>query len=180
MSDRDQMNRFATEGIGPMEQTALKSVVCRSERPFEDLSETELFKWLEEALAAQRIDLEIVSLVCQELRHTGGKVRDARRMIRKAGGREIRWLTGARYRVKNIAENYDFENGARNCKVYFILLTDDRETPMPWGLYIGQTFRKIETRFEQHLDLTHPRHSGVVARRGRELLYSPRIPQVTC
>jgi hypothetical protein len=133
-----------------------------ADRPFQGNDEAQLFEFLKTALSQPRI----------ELREIGGRVRDARRMITLAGGREIRWLKGARHRVRELAENYEFERGARNCKVYFILLTEEQLTPKPWGLYIGQTSKRIEVRFDEHLDPTNPRRSRHVTRRGWQVLYS--------
>jgi hypothetical protein len=60
----------------------------------------------------------------------------------------------------------------RNCKVYFILLTEDRMTPRPWGLYIGQTVKKIEDRYAIHMDDNNSKHSKKVNNRGWQILYS--------
>jgi hypothetical protein len=58
------------------------------------------------------------------------------------------------------------ERGAKH-SIYVILLQDGRR-PDPWGLYVGQTSRDPDLRFDQHK--AGYKSSGAVRRFGRRLL----------
>ena len=78
-------------------------------------------------------------------------------------------------------EGFDYDQGrGAHHKVYFILLCSGGRSgpPHPWGIYVGQTSRKLEVRLSQHLDENHHLRSRVVTRRGWDLLGSVcrRVP----
>ena len=64
--------------------------------------------------------------------------------------------------------------GARGAghSVYVVLL-QDRRRPQPWGLYVGQTSRDPDLRFDQHK--AGIRAAGSVLKRGLEVLTGPAL-----
>jgi hypothetical protein len=143
------------------------------ERPFEDWPKSELLNCFESALSQPEMNLEISTLVINEIKSRGENVEDLRGRLLEVGASEIDWLKGARHRVLNLVNRFKTQKPkAKNCKVYFVLLTEDRETPCPWGLYVGETFEKIENRFSIHLTENSKLKSRHVYRRGWQVLYS--------
>ena len=97
----------------------------------------------------------------------------AKEKIRQKGKKIITWLPGARYRVGHLMNNFKYTGKVRGSyKVYFILLNEYNKRPPMWGLYIGQTGKKIEDRYEQHLDPDCQLRSRKVTKRGTQILYS--------
>jgi hypothetical protein len=143
------------------------------DKPFIDWPPEMLFKCLKVALKQDKINLEIASLIWRHLKTVDGNHEKAKEIILKAEGNLIPWLSGLHYRISHLAKTFKPKKlKGKNCKVYFILLTEERTTPKPWGLYIGQTFRPIEDRFTQHLDENNKKKSGHVYRRGWQVLDS--------
>lgn len=58
------------------------------------------------------------------------------------------WLGKARRAALSLRATTRGASGAKQ-SVYVILLHDDRR-PDPWGLYVGQTSRDPDMRFDQH------------------------------
>ena len=128
-----------------------------------------------EAFGEEPVNLELLSFAKSEFRERGENFEAISELLRAENVRAIPWLKGLKYRVRNLVETFDWEPGSgRNTKVYFILLCPDgiSGAPHPWGLYVGQTYRKIEVRLSQHLDEAHRLRSRKVTRRGWGLLYS--------
>ena len=170
----DDPPRIQSKKTSPRRQNAsgITLIDYSHERPFEDWKAEDIFRYLKTALARQPMDLEISTLIVRELKIRDGDVKRARVEIKQSGGQEISWHNGVRYRVQSLRDQFEPSNKyPKNCKVYFILLTKDRETPKPWGIYIGQTSKKIEKRFSVHLDENDKLGSRIVRRRGWQLLY---------
>ena len=75
------------------------------------------------------------------------------------------WLDDARKAARRVRHSPE---GGPYC-VYVILLYDHRPPEGRWGLYVGQTFRTAQERFEQHVS-GHRLASKVVTRFGVRLL----------
>ena len=170
----DERRRIQRKKPSPQRQDASgKSFIDYSlERPFGDWADADIFRYLKTALSLQPMNLEISTLIVNELKVRDGDVKRARMEIKQSGGQEIFWHNGVHYRVQSLRDQFEPSSKyPKNCKVYFILLTKDRETPVPWGMYIGQTSKKIEKRFSVHLDENDNLGSRIVRRRGWQLLY---------
>jgi hypothetical protein len=143
------------------------------DKPFEAWPEGSLLKCLDAALAEMPMNLEISTLIVNELKGRGVDIKRVRKTIEKLEGQEIPWLIGSRYRVESLMARFKpSDRYPKNCKVYFILLTVDRNTPEPWGIYIGQTSKKIENRLAVHFDENSMQGSNHVRERGWQILYS--------
>jgi hypothetical protein len=145
------------------------------DRPLEGLSVSIIMGLAKEALGEEPVNLELLSFAKSEFRERGENVEAISELLRTENVKSIPWLKGLKYRVRHLVETFDWEPGpGRNTKVYFILLCPDgiNGASHPWGLYVGQTYRKIEVRLSQHLDKGHRLRSRKVTRRGWGLLYS--------
>ena len=143
------------------------------ERPFEGWSYDQLFRCMDAALTFNPIKIEICTLILDEANLAGHNTKKFQEKVRDLGVKDISWLRGARSRVQSLMEEFGGPvKKPKNCKLYFILLTTERSTPVPWGVYIGQTSRKIEDRFAVHLDPSDPKGSSKVRKKGWQLLYS--------
>lgn len=76
------------------------------------------------------------------------------------------WLAKARRAALSLTAQTRRARGARH-SVYVVLLHDERRAD-PWGLYVGQTSRDPDLRFDQHK--TGYKASGPVRRFGMRLL----------
>lgn len=143
------------------------------ERPFEAWPEPDISNCFENALSQDPINLEICTLIINELKERDIDASEVIGKLQQLGGQVIPWLKGARHRIQHHVATFE-QSGElpRNCKVYLILLTEDRETPEPWGVYIGQTSKKIEKRLAVHFEDGNPHGSLKVRSRGWQLLYS--------
>ncbi len=143
------------------------------ERPFEDWSEPDLYNCFESALSQELINLEICTLIINELKDRRVNTSILIGELQQYGGQVIPWLKGARHRIQHHVFTFQTSGKRpRNCKVYLILLTEDRETPKPWGIYVGQTSKKIEKRLAVHFEDGNSHGSRKVRARGWQLLYS--------
>ena len=141
--------------------------------PLEDWSLKDVFECLNSALALKIQNLEISTLIYRHLKYDNNNSKKVKNIILQNGAHIVPWLFGVKARIKNIQKTFKFSSQyPKNCKVYFILLNLDRETPQPWGLYIGETFQKVERRFSEHTDPTNKRRSRHVCKRGWQILYS--------
>ena len=114
-------------------------------RPFEKWPETELSNCFESALSQPKSNLEICTLIIIEIKERNGNTKEVEKKLEVAGGKIIPWLKGARHRIQHHVSSFKASRQLpRNCKVYLILLTEDLETSSPWGIYVGQTSKKIE------------------------------------
>ena len=76
------------------------------------------------------------------------------------------WLAKARRAALTLTAQTRRARGARH-SVYVVLLHDERRAD-PWGLYVGQTSRDPDLRFDQHK--TGYKASGAARRFGLRLL----------
>jgi hypothetical protein len=76
------------------------------------------------------------------------------------------WMSAALRAARTLRASTTSSNGAKH-SVYVILLHDCRR-PRPWGLYVGQTSRDPDWRFDQHK--AGYKSSGHVRRFGVRLL----------
>ena len=144
-----------------------------AEGPLFSWSESHLNQCIAAAVRPQARNLEVITLAIRELKNQGFSDLAAKEALAKSGLTEIPWLEGLRYRMQTLRNEFNFDpKGNRSCKVYFILLTEADQDLTIRGLYVGQTFRKIETRFQQHKNPDCKARSGIVLRRGHQLLYS--------
>ena len=143
--------------------------------PLEGLSSSIIIELAKDAVAEKPINLELLSFAKSEFQKRGESSEAISELLKVENVETIRWLNGIKYRVAHLVKTFNWEQGpGRNNKVYFVLLCSDgiSGAPHPWGLYVGQTYRKIEVRLSQHLDKGHRLGSNKVARRGWGLLYS--------
>ena len=77
------------------------------------------------------------------------------------------WLGKAARVARTFSATTRGQRGAGH-SVYVILLHDPRRRGEPWGLYVGQTSRDPDLRFDQHK--TGYKSSGAVRRFGLRLL----------
>ena len=77
-----------------------------------------------------------------------------------------RWLKAAGAAARTLTATTHRARGARH-SVYVVLLRDLRRDD-PWGLYVGQTWRDPDLRFDQHK--AGYKASGAVRRFGQRLL----------
>ena len=96
------------------------------ERPFEKWPESDITNCLDSALSHNPINLEICTLVINELKEREIDATGAIKKIKQAGGQIIPWLKGARHRIQHNVSTFKSSGELpRNCKVYLILLTKD-------------------------------------------------------
>jgi hypothetical protein len=76
------------------------------------------------------------------------------------------WLGAAQLAAQSLKATTRRARGARH-SLYVILLRDPRRDD-PWGLYVGQTWRDPDLRFDQHK--AGYKASGAVRRFGQHLL----------
>lgn len=76
------------------------------------------------------------------------------------------WLSDARRAARSLKAVSQGARGAGH-SVYVVLL-QDRRRPQPWGLYVGQTSRDPDLRFDQHK--AGYKASGAVKRHGVRLM----------
>ena len=125
----------------------------------------EILALADEALAGP--DAELLSDCWNELRRRSRKrsLRALERAARDRGVLPIPWLEQARAVVA------DFERETRGRHhLYFVLLGGYGREEREYGVYVGETYRRPERRFEQHKAGIHD--AGVVRRRGLQLLPS--------
>lgn len=77
------------------------------------------------------------------------------------------WIDGAGRAARSLCATTRGVRGAQH-SVYVILLNDPRRGLEPWGLYVGQTARDPDWRFDQHK--RGYKASGAVRRFGVRLL----------
>jgi len=139
----------------------------RRSRPFKDaktpdmlaLCERELLHPQDPALGPR---LELATLVWHEIRTRDRSTAKLEKLFAKAGAAPIPWLIEARSRLRAVKRN---KKGRHH--IYAVRLDFDGQQ----GVYIGETYRTIENRFRIHRS-NAKQGSGVVRRRGREVLQS--------
>jgi hypothetical protein len=148
------------------------------ERPFIQQQAPFLVNAAREGLTGQYPDLELATLAILELEHresskaltSASKIRLA---LREKGHQPIPWLMHARRNLKSLKFEDKPKKNYTN-SLYVILRDGFSENNGRYGIYVGETTKTVEERFEQHI-------SGVKAGRGLpkygiQLLYSLMWP----
>lgn len=134
-----------------------------------------------DCLNSELINIEFISLAYSELRARQAELAHVDALLISRNVKIIRWLNGLHYRINHLLKGFDYDRGRGvHHKVYFILLCSDGRSgpPHPWGLYVGQTSRRLEVRLSQHLDPNHRLRSKKFTGRWWDLLSSvcKRVP----
>tara|TARA_B100000963_G_C22560788_1_gene641221 strand:- start:480 stop:1148 length:669 start_codon:yes stop_codon:yes gene_type:complete len=135
----------------------------RVERPFIQKQAPFLVDAAEEGLTRQYPDLELATLAILELEHrespkaftSASKIRLA---LREKGHQPIPWLMQARSNLKFLK----FEHKAKKSyktSLYVILRDGFSDNKGRYGIYVGETTKAVEERFQQHI-------SGIKAGKG--------------
>ena len=148
------------------------------ERPFIQQQAPFLVNAAREGLTGQYPDLELATLAILELEHresskaltSASKIRLA---LREKGHQPIPWLMHARRNLKFLKFEDKPKKNYTN-SLYVILRDGFSENNGRYGIYVGETTKTVEERFEQHI-------SGIKAGRGLpkhgiQLLYSLMWP----
>ena len=148
------------------------------ERPFIQQQAPFLVDAAKEGLSRQYQDLELATLALLELEHresskaltSASKIRLA---LREKGHQPIPWLMHARRNLKFLKFEDKPKKNYTN-SLYVILRDGFSENNGRYGIYVGETTKTVEERFEQHI-------SGIKAGRGLpkhgiQLLYSLMWP----
>ena len=133
------------------------------ERPFIQQQAPSLVDAAEEGLSKQYPDLELASLAILELEHresskaltSASKIRVA---LREKGHQPIPLLMHARRNLKFLKFEDKPKKNYTN-SLYVILRDGFSENNGRYGIYVGETTKTVEERFEQHI-------SGIKAGRG--------------
>tara|TARA_B100000953_G_C17918070_1_gene389824 strand:- start:161 stop:751 length:591 start_codon:yes stop_codon:yes gene_type:complete len=142
----------------------------KKKRPFENekkYTSESLLELAEKELSLKR--LEVPSLLFYEFSKRNEKESNQKlnQLFIKYKRMPMKWLQKARLLL---LDNFLLEDTGRH-HIYIIRLDflgskDDKR--YPYGIYIGETKRKIEVRLSQHLCKSHKYSVGVVERRGQE------------
>lgn len=133
------------------------------ERPFIQQQAPFLVDAAEEGLTRQYPDLELATLAILELEHRESPkaIKSAskiRAILREKGHQPISWLISARRNLQFLK----FEHKAKKSyktSLYVILRDGFSENNGRYGIYVGETTKAVEERFEQHM-------SGIKAGKG--------------
>ena len=148
------------------------------DRPFIQQQAPFLVDAAKEGLSRHYPDLELATLAILELEHresskaltSASKIRLA---LREKGHQPIPWLMHARRNLKFLKFEDKPKKNYTN-SLYVILRDGFSENNGRYGIYVGETTKTVEERFEQHI-------SGIKAGRGLpkhgiQLLYSLMWP----
>lgn len=126
-----------------------------SQRPFSSFGTTEIERGALEGLASSMPDLETATLALSELKH---RTRHAARLaeedindrLQQINHKPIPWLLRARENLK-ILTFEDEPNENYTSSLYVILRDGYTEQNGRYGVYVGQTTKTPEHRFEEHM-----------------------------
>ena len=148
------------------------------ERPFIQQQTPFLLDAAEDGLSKQYPDLELATLAILELerREKSKAVKCAseiRAMVREKKHQPISWLMNARRKLRLLKFEHK-PNESYTCSLYVILRDGYSYNNCRYGIYVGETTKDVEERFEQH-------KSGIKSGRGLQqhgiqLLYSLMWP----
>ena len=133
------------------------------ERPFIQHQAPFLLDAAEEGLSRPYPDLELATLAILELEHrqSSKAIKSAskiRAMLREKGHQPISWLISARRNLQFLK----FEHKAKKSyktSLYVILRDGFSARNGRYGIYVGETTKVVEDRFDQHM-------SGIKSGRG--------------
>ena len=136
----------------------------KKDRPLIEFSNEALNSLSEECFANGKLDLEVATLIYDELKLRKTKVSksilvDVELKFSLVNHEPIRWLKDARKIMKTI-KNVDTSPKYTN-SIYTILRDGYSDKNQKYGVYIGQTSKSVEERFREH-------KSGKNAARGLE------------
>lgn len=133
---------------------------------------------VEEGLSRKYPDIELATLAIMELEHrNSSKAKTSaskiRAMLREKEHQPILWLMQARKNLQFLKFEHKPNNNYTN-SLYVILRDGFSEKNGRYGIYVGETTKTVEERFEQHI-------SGIKAgkglpKNGIQLLYSLMWP----
>ena len=129
----------------------------KDERPFIQQQAPFLVDAAEEGLTRQYPDLELATLAILELEHrespkaikSASKIREI--ALREKGHQPISWLISARRNLQFLK----FEHKPKKSyttSLYVILRDGFSENNGRYGIYVGETTKAVEERFEQHVN----------------------------
>jgi len=133
------------------------------ERPFIQQQAPFLVDAAEEGLTRQYPDLELATLAILELEHRESPkaIKSAskiRAILREKGHQPISWLISARRNLQFLKFKHKAKKSYAT-SLYVILRDGFSEKNGRYGIYVGETTKAVEERFEQHM-------SGVKAGKG--------------
>ena len=133
------------------------------ERPFIQQQAPFLVDAAEEGLKRKYPDLELATLAILELEHRGSPkaIKSAskiRAILRENGHQPISWLISARRNLQFLKFEHKPKKSYTN-SLYVILRDGFSENNGRYGIYVGETTKAVEERFEQHV-------SGIKAGKG--------------
>ena len=133
------------------------------ERPFIQQQAPFLVDAAEEGLKRKYPDLELATLAILELEHRGSPkaIKSAskiRAILRENRHQPISWLISARRNLQFLKFEHKPKKSYTN-SLYVILRDGFSENNGRYGIYVGETTKAVEERFEQHL-------SGIKAGKG--------------
>ena len=148
------------------------------ERPFIQQQAPFLVDAAEEGLKRKYPDLELATLAILELEHRGSPkaIKSAskiRAILRENGHQPISWLISARRNLQFLKFEHKPKKSYTN-SLYVILRDGFSKNNGRYGIYVGETTKAVEERFEQHV-------SGIKAgkrlpKHGIQLLHSLMWP----
>ena len=133
------------------------------ERPFIQQQAPFLVDAAQEGLTRQYPDLELATLAILELEHRESPkaIKSAskiRAILREKGHQPISWLISARRNLQFLKFKHKAKKSYAT-SLYVILRDGFSEKNGRYGIYVGETTKAVEERFEQHM-------SGVKAGKG--------------
>ena len=133
------------------------------ERPFIQQQAPFLVDAAEEGLNKQYPDLELATLAIMELEHRESPraIKSAskiRAMLHEKGHQPISWLISARRNLQFLKFKHKAKKSYAT-SLYVILRDGFSEKNGRYGIYVGETTKAVEERFEQHM-------SGIKAGKG--------------
>ena len=133
------------------------------ERPFIQQQAPFLVDAAKEGLKRKYPDLELATLAIMELEHRESPraIKSAskiRAMLREKGHQPISWLISARRNLQFLKFKHKAKKSYAT-SLYVILRDGFSEKNGRYGIYVGETTKAVEERFEQHM-------SGVKAGKG--------------
>jgi hypothetical protein len=138
------------------------NVDFKKDRPFIERSNDELKLFAIDCFADEKLDLEIATLIYEELKLR--KSLGSRKLLSEiklnfssVNHQPIKWLSKARLNIKKINK---IDNKSKNLNsIYVILRNGYSKENLIYGAYVGQTSKAPEKRFIEH-------KSGIRSARG--------------
>ena len=148
------------------------------ERPFIHQKAPILLNAVEEGLSRLYPDIELATLALFELENrpsikattNASKIRTA---LSERGHQPIPWLMKARQNLKLLKFEHTPNKNYTN-SLYVILRDGYSENNGKYGVYVGETTKSVEERFEQHI--TGIKSGRGIPKHGIQLLYSLMWP----